>query len=163
MKKEDDEPEDLRLLPNGDGTYRVENMSIIEPYQGNSEPKFPEVVHVPTQISIFDADLNRDTCPDDIPCRSVRRDNKDDMLWYLTKVYQDVNAKSVDFFNDLMKGLATLDLLSENPLSYTTDGQNEIIVGQAGDLAMQYMQILLLYKKLGRSLPKPDPTVDYSL
>lgn len=167
----------LFLFPNGDGTYRVEEKNNIEPYQDDSEinqgSRQPRVMiqYVPTNMSTIEAFFDRGLdpnkpCPAGVPCRTVRSDNKVDMLWWLQMVHRDIDAVSWESILNLPnhgQDLSLLELLSENPLTYTIDGENKLIVGQSeASLAQEYILILLLYKKLGRPLPKPDPTIDYT-
>ena len=134
-----------------------------------SVPYIPEArpMYIPKNMTLFEAQFERnlnpsDPCPQDISCRRVRPDKKDDMLWYVRKIYNDVKSVTLDYLNSLpgfQEMFGNLTIVHENPLT-VLDGSFELVLDDAPGLD-PYIIKLFLFKKLGRSLPKPDPNADY--
>ena len=177
-KKEDGT---LFLLPNDDGrTYRVEARDGKESFKhgrkermgkdGTAEDAPADILYVPTEISLFQSQFDMgmklyEECRPEIPCRKVKSDNREDMIWYLQRVHQDVNAVSLDYMMDIPEvanELKSLTLESENPLTIGLGNGDTFVLSPDDSMVEQYLIVLFLYKRLGRPLPKPDPSVDYS-
>lgn len=180
----------LFLLPNDDGTYRVEERDEKEAYKnGRKErmdatldaPERPSGTHTPTQTVHVDpdpiyirTDMNiyetikegldaNDPCPEGVSCRPVRFDMNSDLIWYLEKIHQDTKAVTIDYLKaipEFDEKYGGMKLIRENPLT-VGDGTHEVVIGKDLNLLDGYLATLFLYKKLGRPLPKPDTGADY--
>lgn len=173
------------LIPNGDGTYRVERNEEKETFFTSGRHRKEgmttgvtattattenQTIYVPEKGSALDAFLNDGmdnpfrTCQDTTDCRSLLRTRNDDMIWFMKKVYRDVASEQIENIRKRFEGTNLLDelkVVSENPLTLEM-GETKIVVGSVGfPLYYGYVLALLAYRMDDRSLPQVLENEDY--
>lgn len=130
----------------------------------------PETLDVPTERNVFEAmtEAWNFSCEGGESCRTVSRKDKTDMLWFVQKLHEDMDAISKDDLNRIFPHfLDEVVLVSEDPLTlrYRDEEEDHVLGTHEEDTPyLVYLITLFVYKlKLDLPLPEPDPDGDYTI
>lgn len=141
-----------------------------------SDDERPETLEIPTKRNLFRAmsDGWNVTCTEqekeNVECKTISRLSKDDMFWFLEKVYEDTKEIELDELKanpDIWDYWKDVEIVSEDPLTlrnYDLEEEGDYVLGtrESDYPYVVYTATLLVYKIKGRTLPKPDPEEDYT-
>lgn len=168
----------IYLLPNGDGTYRIERNEEKETFFTRRRSRKERMttttqsrtIYVPEDASVLDAFLQKidasfEDCHDVDDCRSLLVTRNDDMIWFMKKAYHDIASEHVDDIRDRLKdmeALQPLHVVIDNPLTLHVGGDENMKVGTPElPLYHGYILTLLAYKLDDRPLPQVVDGEDY--
>lgn len=167
------------LVPNGDGTYRVERdgdeKESFRKGRGRKERMTTNVtqsqtIYVPEKASALvafaeDDDVPFRECYEAEDCRPLLLTRNKDVIWWMNKAYQDINSESKEELHKRFEGkdrFKQTKLVQENPLTLEIDGVENVLGTSEFPLYYGYVLALLAYKWDDRPLPQVREDEDYA-